>query len=120
MNQCFGGRDGTRAVAGGLGLSTEPRPRRWNGICAQESTRKHRLTHPHNTHTHTHTHNTHTHTAERALLRRTYIPWAVRTGGTAQPLMNVWYERSFARDLEEMRRELRITPAPPLPPLRKG
>jgi hypothetical protein len=31
-------------------------------------------------------------------------------------LMNVWYERSFERPLEEMRRELRVTPAPPMPP----
>jgi len=43
-----------------------------------------------------------------------YLPWAVRTGARAKPLMSVWYERSFERPLAEMRRELRVTPAPPM------
>lgn len=55
---------------------------------------------------------------ERRLLCTTYIPWAVRTGARAKPLMNVWYERSFERPLEEMRWELRVTPAPPMRPLK--
>eukprot|EP00587_Corethron_hystrix_P014358 CAMPEP_0113310688 /NCGR_PEP_ID=MMETSP0010_2-20120614/8235_1 /TAXON_ID=216773 ORGANISM="Corethron hystrix, Strain 308" /NCGR_SAMPLE_ID=MMETSP0010_2 /ASSEMBLY_ACC=CAM_ASM_000155 /LENGTH=71 /DNA_ID=CAMNT_0000166197 /DNA_START=209 /DNA_END=424 /DNA_ORIENTATION=- /assembly_acc=CAM_ASM_000155 len=53
---------------------------------------------------------------ERAVMRDVYIPWAVRTGKEAEFLMNVYYEREFGSDLDELRRRLRIEPAPKSPP----
>ena len=54
-------------------------------------------------------------TEERRLLRKHYIPWAVTSAVKAKPLMNVWYEKSYEMPLADLRRDLNVTPAPPLP-----
>ncbi|KNE69229.1 hypothetical protein AMAG_13616 [Allomyces macrogynus ATCC 38327] len=51
---------------------------------------------------------------ERARLVSTYLPWAVMAGTRAKPLMNVYYEEVLEEDLEALRKELRVTPAPAL------
>jgi ubiquinone biosynthesis protein COQ4 len=48
----------------------------------------------------------------RAQLRDSLVPWAIRAGRRAVPLMNVWYERHWEDDLTEFRRSLRFAPAP--------
>ncbi|KAI9149723.1 Ubiquinone biosynthesis protein [Blastocladiella emersonii ATCC 22665] len=50
--------------------------------------------------------------AERERLVKTYVPWALSTGMQARPLMNVYYEELVGEDLDAVRRELRIEPAP--------
>jgi ubiquinone biosynthesis protein COQ4 len=49
---------------------------------------------------------------ERRFLREAYIPWALRCGRRARPLMSVWYEQRFDCDLDDLRKELRIERAP--------
>ncbi len=44
---------------------------------------------------------------------QTLIPWAMEVGRTSVPLISIEWERCWARDIEEMRRELGIT----LPPI---
>lgn len=64
--------------------------------------------------------------SDRRLLRRVYIPWAVTTGRVAVDLLSVdyegylWDEVGGARDvpLVQVYRDLRFTPAPPLPSAR--
>ncbi|KAJ3374685.1 Ubiquinone biosynthesis protein [Allomyces arbusculus] len=51
---------------------------------------------------------------ERARLVSTYLPWAVMAGTRAKPLMNVYYEEVLEEDLDALRKELRVTPAPAL------
>ena len=48
---------------------------------------------------------------------KVYLPWAARTGLRCADLMCVRYERHFDEPLEDLRRRLRIAPAPP-PPVR--
>jgi len=42
----------------------------------------------------------------------TFLPWALRCGHEAKPLMNVYYEKRFEQNIEDMRRELNIPPIP--------
>lgn len=49
---------------------------------------------------------------DRATLLGTYVPWAVSVGRSCVPLLTVRYEDRWHRPLEEVRKELRITPAP--------
>lgn len=42
------------------------------------------------------------------------VPWAVRCGSSAKPLIGVYWEECWERDFEEMRRELGITDPPVL------
>ena len=49
---------------------------------------------------------------EREILTRVYLPWAVRIGMKARPLMNVYYEEEFDTDLDLLRRNMGIEPAP--------
>jgi ubiquinone biosynthesis protein COQ4 len=51
---------------------------------------------------------------ERKVLTNHYLPWAVRMSQQSAYLMNVYYEKEFDTDLEELRRKLRIEPAPVL------
>ncbi|GLI59355.1 hypothetical protein VaNZ11_001220 [Volvox africanus] len=53
--------------------------------------------------------------ADRELLQRHYLPWALRAGSRSSDLMCIYYEQHFEDNLEEMRREHRIIPAPPPP-----
>ncbi|KAI9225022.1 ubiquinone biosynthesis protein Coq4, partial [Blastocladiella britannica] len=54
---------------------------------------------------------------QRARLRHQLLPWAVSAGLYAKPLMCVRYEELLERDLDDVRRELRVLPAPELEPL---
>ncbi|XP_013116581.2 ubiquinone biosynthesis protein COQ4 homolog, mitochondrial [Stomoxys calcitrans] len=38
-----------------------------------------------------------------------YLPWAIKNGKSARPLMAVFWEERWEQDIEEMRRELQIT-----------
>lgn len=49
---------------------------------------------------------------DRALLWSTYLPWASRAGLRAAPLMSIYYEAHFHRELEQVRAEWRIEEAP--------
>lgn len=49
---------------------------------------------------------------ERDVLTNHYLPWAVRMGQQSAYLMNVYYEREFNTDLDELRERLCIEPAP--------
>ena len=53
--------------------------------------------------------------SEQTLLRRVYLPWALRCGRQCQPLMSVWYEKEWETSLEDLRRKLQFEPAPQLP-----
>jgi ubiquinone biosynthesis protein COQ4 len=53
---------------------------------------------------------------ERAVLRTVYAPWALRAGRACVPLIAVRYEELLPRPLDEVRRALRLEPAP-APPL---
>ncbi|CAM9381954.1 unnamed protein product [Phaeothamnion confervicola] len=50
---------------------------------------------------------------QRRHFTRIYVPWALRVGRRAAPLINIWYERQWDVPLEELRRTLRFEPAPP-------
>jgi ubiquinone biosynthesis protein COQ4 len=50
--------------------------------------------------------------AERLGVFRDYLPWARKCGQEATFVLNVYYEKRFEEDLDELRRELNIT----LPP----
>ncbi len=43
---------------------------------------------------------------------QTLIPWAMEVGRTSVPLISIEWERCWERDIDEMRRELGITPPP--------
>lgn len=53
--------------------------------------------------------------SDRELLQRHYLPWALRAGSRARDLMCCYYEKHFEDDLEALRREWRIIPAPQPP-----
>lgn len=43
-----------------------------------------------------------------------YLPWAVRTGLTCKPLINVYWEEMLTKNVDELRKELGITLPPDL------
>ena len=49
---------------------------------------------------------------ERAMLRREYLPWALRAGGACRCLLSFPYEDHFERTLADVREDLRLEPAP--------
>jgi ubiquinone biosynthesis protein COQ4 len=50
---------------------------------------------------------------EREILIEQYLPWAMETSrGSSCLLMNVYYEKEFDTQLEELRERLNISPAP--------
>lgn len=49
---------------------------------------------------------------DRLLLWRHYLPWALKAGMQSRDLMCIYYEQHFHRDLEELRQEWNILPAP--------
>ncbi|OQR88422.1 ubiquinone biosynthesis protein COQ4 [Achlya hypogyna] len=51
---------------------------------------------------------------ERKELFTTYLPWAHQAGKQAPFLMNVYYEREYESNLEDLRARLRILVAPPV------
>ncbi|CAM9680694.1 unnamed protein product, partial [Choristocarpus tenellus] len=56
----------------------------------------------------------------REVLNGTYLPWALRTGRRARSLICVWYERRWEMTVDEVRRELRVDPAPERPSCARG
>jgi len=49
----------------------------------------------------------------RRRLVSTYMPWALRAGSTAKPLISVYWERRWSMPIEELREELGVY-APPI------
>ena len=51
-------------------------------------------------------------------LDRFYIlrPWAINVGCNAKFLMNVYFEKRWEQDIDDLRHELRIDPLPVIPP----
>mmetsp|Transcript_13994 Transcript_13994/g.45681 ORF Transcript_13994/g.45681 Transcript_13994/m.45681 type:complete len:235 (-) Transcript_13994:187-891(-) len=50
---------------------------------------------------------------DRRALRTTYLPWALREGRNATFLLEVSYERHLHTPIDDFRRSLNLTPAPP-------
>ncbi|KAI9313278.1 ubiquinone biosynthesis protein Coq4 [Dichotomocladium elegans] len=48
----------------------------------------------------------------RKRMLTSYIPWALECGANAVPMMCVYFEEHFNTPLHELRRQLRVTPAP--------
>lgn len=58
--------------------------------------------------------------AKRDRLFKEYVPWAMRCGSSAKPLIAVYWEERWGQNLEEMKKELGIWDPPPAvwkPPL---
>lgn len=51
--------------------------------------------------------------AGRNRLLSTYVPWAVRCGGSAEPLIGVYWEKLWEKDFADLRKELGVY-APPI------
>lgn len=45
---------------------------------------------------------------QRRLYVKTYLPWALKCGHSAKLLMNVYYEKRFEQDIDDLRSELNI------------
>lgn len=56
--------------------------------------------------------------AQRDRLYGTYLPWAIKTGLTCKPLINVYWEELLEKDVEELRQELGIKMPPDLRAMR--
>lgn len=52
--------------------------------------------------------------AQRRKLATVYVPWALREGAASEHLLSVRYETKFDTDLVEFRKELNLSPAPPM------
>ncbi|KAL5287494.1 COQ4 family protein [Megaselia abdita] len=46
---------------------------------------------------------------QRLQYKRRYLPWAFEVGNKAKPLMNVYWEKRWEQDVEDLRKELDIT-----------
>ncbi|SCU81714.1 LADA_0C00628g1_1 [Lachancea dasiensis] len=57
--------------------------------------------------------------AQQQRLYEIYLPWAVRTGLSSKPLINVYWEELLEKDVDEIRRNLNFTPPPDLRALRR-
>ena len=55
---------------------------------------------------------------QKRRLYGTYLPWAVETGLTCKPLINVYWEEVLDKDLDELRNELGIKMPPDLRDMR--
>ena len=49
---------------------------------------------------------------ERSQLRKDLIPWAVTAGLRSKNFMNVFYEQRFEELLEDLQRQMNLSPAP--------
>lgn len=49
---------------------------------------------------------------KRERLFREYVPWALKCGSSAKPLIAVYWEERWEMDVEEMKRELSISDPP--------
>lgn len=50
---------------------------------------------------------------KRARLFKEYVPWALRTGSSAKPLINVFWEERWDQQVVEMKQELGLVDPPP-------
>ncbi|KAK9895564.1 Coq4-domain-containing protein [Cystobasidium minutum MCA 4210] len=50
--------------------------------------------------------------ARRRRLSSTYLSWALRTGSSSQSLIGIYWEKRWSQNIDELRRELGITPPP--------
>lgn len=50
---------------------------------------------------------------KRHRLLREYVPWALRVGGSARPLINVFWEERWGQDVRELKGELGLEDPPP-------
>lgn len=57
--------------------------------------------------------------AQKERLYEIYLPWAVRTGLSCKPLINVYWEELLDNDVSELRKELGIQSPPDLRSIRK-
>lgn len=57
--------------------------------------------------------------SQKERLYNIYYPWAVRTGVTSKPLMNVYWENILDKDIDVFRREMNIEQPPDLRSLRR-
>ncbi|CAI4058499.1 ubiquinone biosynthesis protein COQ4 SKDI_04G4230 [Saccharomyces kudriavzevii IFO 1802] len=57
--------------------------------------------------------------AQRKRLYDIYLPWAVRTGLSCKPLINVYWEEMLEKDVDVLRKDLQITLPPDLRTMRK-
>ncbi|CCK68131.1 ubiquinone biosynthesis protein COQ4 KNAG_0A04590 [Huiozyma naganishii CBS 8797] len=57
---------------------------------------------------------------QRKRLYEIYLPWAVRSGLSCKPLINVYWEEQLMRDVGELRAELGIYPPPDLRAMREA
>lgn len=55
---------------------------------------------------------------QRERLYNTYLPWAIKTGLSCKPLINVYWEELLEKDAEELRQELGIKMPPDLRAMR--
>ncbi|KAF4583107.1 coenzyme Q biosynthesis Coq4 [Ophiocordyceps camponoti-floridani] len=56
---------------------------------------------------------------EKVRFRQVYLPWALRNGARAKPLINVFWEELLERDVDELRAELGVEKPPDLRDLRR-
>lgn len=56
---------------------------------------------------------------QRERLYDIYLPWAIRTGLSCKPLINVYWEELLEKDVNELRKELCIQPPPNLRAIRR-
>uniref|UniRef100_A0A6A7G1F6 Ubiquinone biosynthesis protein COQ4 homolog, mitochondrial n=2 Tax=Hirondellea gigas TaxID=1518452 RepID=A0A6A7G1F6_9CRUS len=49
-------------------------------------------------------------TKQRDKYVRHYLPWAIKIGSEAKPLMNIYYEKRWDQQVEDLRQEMNITP----------
>jgi ubiquinone biosynthesis protein COQ4 len=52
-------------------------------------------------------------TAKRSRLYREYVPWALRTGSSAKPLINVFWEERWEQSMISLQKELGLEDPPP-------
>lgn len=56
---------------------------------------------------------------QRERLYDIYLPWAIKSGLSCKPLINVYWEKILDKDVNELREELGIKPPPDLRSIRK-
>ncbi len=57
--------------------------------------------------------------AERERFWRTYFPWAITNGLRSEDIINVYWEEELERDVDDLRKELRIERPPDLRDIRR-
>ena len=47
---------------------------------------------------------------QRIQYRKLYLPWAIKTGKEIKPLIPVYWENRWEQKIDDLRKELNITP----------